>query len=266
MAGTLASRRRFVHGRAMIARLYLDQNLSEGAKLDLAESRAHYLRQVLRLPTGADLLVFNASSGEFAARLEHRGRHGAIVLIGRRLRDPRGAEPDTWLLAAAVKRAPFDWMVEKATELGATRITPVLTKRAVVDRVRTDRLRAIAVEAAEQCRRLDVPTVDEAQPIDRILGAWSRERLLLWGDETGAGASFRTLAEQRAGATPAWLVGPEGGFAESELDALRGFEFAAPVSLGERILRAETAAITGLVLLREWFIDNRTDHQAGRSG
>ncbi len=226
-------------------RLFVDAALSPGAGLALPADQAHYLLTVMRAGAGTPVAVFNGRDGEWLAALEPVGRKGACLHLRAPLR-PQEAEPDLWLLFAPIKRARIDFIAEKATELGVSVLQPVFTRHTVMSRVNDERLRAIAVEAAEQCERLSVPMVRPAQALDTLLAAWPNERRLILLDEGGGG---RPVAEALTALPPgpaALLVGPEGGFAPSEQTALRALPFAVPVGLGPRILRADTAALAAL--------------------
>jgi 16S rRNA (uracil1498-N3)-methyltransferase len=229
-----------------IPRLYLEDPLSEGAEIDAAPGQAHHLG-VLRRGAGDAVRVFNATCGEYDATIVALRKDRARFLLGARLRPP-APEPGPRLLVAALKRDAMDWLVEKATELGVAAIQPVLTRRTVAQHANAARLAAIARAAAEQCERLSVPDVAEAQPLHRVLDGWDGVPLL--------------VAMERAIAPPlrqacvtvalpcALLVGPEGGFERAELDDLRRRAFVVPTALGPRILRAETAAVAGLAALQ----------------
>ncbi|HEY0326388.1 MAG TPA: 16S rRNA (uracil(1498)-N(3))-methyltransferase [Allosphingosinicella sp.] len=182
-------------------------------------------------------------SGEWLARVEDAGRKRVTLAVTRHLR-PREEVPDLWLVFAPVKRAPLDWMVEKATELGVGRLVPVVTQRTVVDRVNLDRLRAIAIEAAEQCDRTALPALDEPVKLERLLKDWPANRALLFADEEG-GVPLQQVAEPGPAAI---LIGPEGGFTAEERELIRALPSAQAVALGPRILRAETAALAALSL------------------
>jgi 16S rRNA (uracil1498-N3)-methyltransferase len=224
-----------------LPRLFVRQALSEGLRVALDAGQANYLGNVMRLDTGAELLVFDGLSGEWLARIAAAGRKRMTLAVERHTRDPEDI-PDVWLAFAPVKRAPTDWLVEKATELGAAKLIPVMTQRTIVERVKLERLDAIAIEAAEQCGRTRLPEIVEPVPLKQLLAERDTPRRLYFADEAGG--------EEAAGAFqrgPALILfGPEGGFADEERQLIRAAPNAVPVSLGPRILRAETAALAAL--------------------
>jgi 16S rRNA (uracil1498-N3)-methyltransferase len=226
-----------------LPRLFVDQALSDGARVTLDGPPAHYLATVLRLGEGAELKLFDDRTGEWLARIEEAGRKRVTVQVADHLRS-RESVPDVWLLFAPLKRATTDWLVEKATELGAARLVPVLTRRTVAERVNLDRLRAITIEAAEQCDRTALPEIGEPVKLGAMLKDWPAERALLFADETGG----VPLVDVSKPGPAAILIGPEGGFTDEERAAIRALPSAVPVSLGPRILRAETAALAALSL------------------
>jgi 16S rRNA (uracil1498-N3)-methyltransferase len=231
------------------ARLFVTSPLAEGAAVELGPEQAHYLRNVMRLGDGDAVALFNGSDGEFRARIQRLGKRTARLLVEERLRAQQ-AEADLWLVFAPIKRARIDYLVEKATELGASALVPVITRHTHVERLNLERLRAHAIEAAEQSERLTVPRIEEPRALDEVLAAWDASRRIMLCDESGtAPPASVALANQNAAAW-AVLIGPEGGFAETELDALRKLPFVSPVSLGPRILRADTAALAGLAVLQ----------------
>jgi len=230
-------------------RLFVEVKLSAGIDIPLSDAQAHYLRHVMRREEGAGLLLFNGRDGEWQSRLSLRGKKAVVAEVGERTRE-QAAEPDIWLCFAPVKRARIDYIAEKATELGVAVLQPVITRHTIVERVNVERLRANAIEAAEQTERLSVPDVRMPVDLVRLLGEWPVERRLLLCDETGGGppigeALGRLDAEARA-APWAIVIGPEGGLADSELVALRRMKDVVPVGLGPRILRADTAALAAL--------------------
>lgn len=226
-------------------RLHVEADLAAGADIVVTEQQAHYLLHVMRFPLGGEIALFNGRDGEWRGILAESGKKKARLTVADQLR-PQSPEPDLWLLFAAVKRARIDFIVEKATELGVSVLQPVFTERTVMSRVGEDRLASIAIEAAEQCERLTVPELRTPLSLQGALTKWPDGRSLLLMDETGAG---RPIAEALAELPPgpaALLIGPEGGFAKSELDGFSRLTFAVRVGLGPRILRADTAAIAAL--------------------
>ncbi len=226
-----------------LPRLFVDQELEAGIRLTLDGNPAHYLTNVLRLGVGAQVKLFDDRSGEWLAAVVETGKKRVAVELADRLR-PREEVPDLWLLFAPLKRATTDWLVEKATELGVRRLQPVLTQRTVAERVNLDRLRAISVEAAEQCDRTALPEIMPPAKLGGMLREWPAERQLLFADEAGG----LPLAGAAKPGSAALLIGPEGGFADEEREHIRATPAAAAVALGPRILRAETAALAGLSL------------------
>jgi len=228
---------------ASLPRLYVDDALAAGATLSLAGPPAHYLANVLRLQPGAQLKLFDDRSGEWLGELVEIGRKRVTVALVEHLR-PREPVPDLWLLFAPIKRGRVDWLVEKATELGVARLVPVLTKRTVVERLNLDRLRAHSIEAAEQCERTALPVLEAPTTLENLLSDWPAERTLFVADEAG-GTPLTKAAKPGPAAV---LIGPEGGFAEAERAAIHALAQVRRVSLGPRILRAETAAIAAVSL------------------
>ncbi|MFY8105720.1 MAG: 16S rRNA (uracil(1498)-N(3))-methyltransferase [Elstera sp.] len=256
------------------ARLFVQADLSPGESLTLDEAQTHYLRAVLRLGPGDKLALINGRDGEALAVVEKLDKRSGLARI-EKLTRPFAPEPDLWLCFAPIKRARLDMMVEKATELGASRLIPTLTRRTNAGRVTTERLRAIAQEATEQCERLTLPEVAEPIPLTKLLADWPQDRMLLMADEAGdAPDALSALAGLPSGTKLAVLIGPEGGFDPNEREALKalairgeprhgegevngvslsdsdGSGFVLRVSLGPRILRADTAAMALLALVQ----------------
>jgi 16S rRNA (uracil1498-N3)-methyltransferase len=228
------------------ARLFTDTDLAADAAVECSRDQAHYLRNVLRLSPGESVALFNGRDGEWLAHMDDVARR-SVTLTVERQRRPQSPEPDIWLVFAAVKRAPLDFLAQKATELGASALMPVITRRTVVERVKRARMLANSIEAAEQCERLTVPRVDEAAPLSQVLDRWPADRRILLCAETGDAAPIADFLRAADG-TALWAVmtGPEGGFDETELDLLRKFPNVNAVGLGPRILRADTAALAAL--------------------
>lgn len=226
-------------------RLFIDHPLAKGQGIALNADQAHYLNSVMRQGPGDEILVFNGRDGEWLARIERLAkRNGDLVAISASA--PQLDPPDLWLIFAPIKKARTDFIVEKAAEMGAAHILPVQTDHTNSERIRQDRLQAHAVEAAEQCGGTFVPVVHDLTPLSRLLDDWDPSRRILWADEALAGPA-QTLAGLPRGPW-AILIGPEGGWSESERRRLSAMESVTPVSLGPRILRADTAAVASLAL------------------
>jgi len=224
-----------------LPRLFVRTSLAEGARVELDAGQANYLGNVMRLGEGAELLTFDGHSGEWLARIADAGKKRMTLTVERRTREPEDV-PDVWLAFAPVKRTQTDWLVEKATELGVAKLLPVMTRRTIAERVKLERLEAIAIEAAEQCGRTRLPEIVEPQPLARFLERRETGRSLYFADEGGGQPA--ASAFQSGPATI--LTGPEGGFTDEERAAIRAAPNTVPVSLGPRILRAETAALAAL--------------------
>ncbi|MDD2795833.1 16S rRNA (uracil(1498)-N(3))-methyltransferase [Acidocella sp.] len=223
-------------------RLYTESPLHEAAQILLPEAQSHYLANVMRLAPGDTLRLFNAIAGEWRASVTKISRKAVALEVSAQTRAP-APEPDCWLCFALLKRQKTDLVVEKATELGASVIQPILTARTQADHVNLERLRAIATEAAEQCERLIVPEVRAPLHVEKLMANWPERRLFI-ADERRSAA----LLAPSPGPS-ALMIGPEGGFTDAELEGIARTPLVTRVSLGRRILRAETAAIAGLALL-----------------
>lgn len=241
-------------------RLYVETGLAGAAVVALSPGQAHQLRAVLRLGPGDAVALFNGRDGEWLARIETMARGACAVAVQRRLRAQED-EGDLWLVFAPIKRARLDVLVEKATELGVTALCAAITERTIVERLNPDRLAAIARAAAEQSERLTLPQIRPPLPLMHLVAEWPAERRLILCDETGAGPPVAAALAALPPGPRAVLVGPEGGFAESELDALRKLPFVCPVGLGPRVLRSDTAALAGLAVVQavggDWSVVRR---------
>ncbi|GHG25722.1 16S rRNA (uracil(1498)-N(3))-methyltransferase [Paracoccus aerius] len=226
-------------------RLFIDHPLGAGQPVPLDGDQAHYLSGVMRLAPGDLIEVFNGRDGAWSARLVAASKRGGSLDVLEQVA-PQRDPPDLWLLFAPIKKARTDFIVEKAAEMGAARIQPVQTDHTNSDRIRQDRLQAHAVEAAEQCGGTFVPPVADLVPMSRLLDGWDASRRILWADEAMAGPS-QTLAGLPRGPW-AILIGPEGGFSEAEQGRLSSLPYVSRISLGPRILRADTAAVAALAL------------------
>lgn len=225
-------------------RLYVDQPLAPGQPVAVDEGHANYLFNVMRLEPGASVLLFNGVDGEWLASVEQAGKRRGTLRCATRTA-PLRLPPDLWLIFAPIKKARTDFIVEKAVELGVARILPVQT-RFTNEKIRPDKLTAHAIEAAEQCRATFVPEVADLIPLDRLLTTWPQNRRLFWADEKLAGQPAPLTGER--GQPSAILIGPEGGFSPDEQAKLRTHPQITPLSLGPRILRADTAAVAALTL------------------
>ena len=242
-------------------RLFVDHPLGEGQSVPLDRDQAHYLFGVMRRGAGDAVLLFNGRDGEWRSTIEQAGKRGG-TLICQAQTAPQQAPPDLWLLFAPIKKARTDFIVEKAAEMGAARILPVQTDFTNSERIRQDRLQAHAIEAAEQCGGTYVPQVTALQKLDALLSDWPEGRQLMFCDESLAGRSSAltggVAAPREAGgnagrATAPWaiLIGPEGGFSDAERTRLNALPFAHAVSLGPRILRADTAAVAAMTVWQQ---------------
>jgi len=240
-------------------RLFISQPLTQDAGIAPDPDQARYLTTVMRQAVGDQVLLFNGADGEWRARISNVTKRGCTLVCEARTR-PQEAGPDLDLVIALVKRVRLETIVEKATELGARRIRLITTRRTNADHTNVSRLQAIATEAAEQTGRLDVPQILAPEKLERLLDGWDKDRALMFCDEAGDDPDQQWGGEQgralpvldglsgAAGGPWAVLVGPEGGFAPEERDRLRGLDHVTPVTLGPRILRADTAAISALTL------------------
>ena len=245
-------------------RLFVTPQLAEGASVQLSADQAHYLARVMRREVGAELLLFNGRDGEWQGEISALSKNAGVVTLRAQTRQ-QIASPDLWLLFAPVKRAPLDQIAQKATELGVSSLQPVRTARTIVTRVREDRLLANAIEAAEQSERLDLPEVRDFTPLDKLLSHWSdnaSDRRLVfcdeagdaenarWGGETGRALPMTEALQPFRDKAKSWaiLTGPEGGFTPEERERLRCLDFVTPVTLGPRIMRADTAAFAAITL------------------
>jgi 16S rRNA (uracil1498-N3)-methyltransferase len=229
-------------------RLFVDGELAAGATVICSAQQANYLRNVLRLKGGAGVLVFNGRDGEWHAALELTGKRDAVLAV---LTQTRAQEngPDIDYLFAPLKRARLDYMVQKASEMGVARLRPVLTRHTVAERVNIERMRANAIEAAEQCGILRVPDVAPPEKLERVIATWDTARSLIFCDE-GSDASDPIATLEKLPPGPlAVLIGPEGGFDPGERTLLAGKTYVTRISLGPRILRADTAAVAALALV-----------------
>lgn len=238
-------------------RLFVDADLAAGGRVELEPAQAHYLTAVLRLKLGARLLVFNGRDGEWVATLSETHKRGGALTIESQVR-PQESGPDVDYLFAPLKRSRLDYMVQKATEMGVARLRPVITERTIAERVNSERMQANVVEAAEQCGVLRVPAVQAPVRLDDVLDTWDASRRIVFCDEHKENDPIATLQKLEPGPL-AVLVGPEGGFSPRERERLIGKSFVTPLSLGPRIMRADTAAVAVLALVNATLGDWRRD-------
>ncbi len=224
-------------------RLFVDQLLSVDQTVEVDGSSAHYLISVMRLKPDMPVKLFDNQSGEYLGHIAEAGKRTATIHVTERLRE-REQVPDLWLCQALIKKDRFDWIAEKACELGIARFVPLLTSRCVVDKVKDDRLRTHIIEAAEQCERTALPIIDPLAKLTGLLRDWPQGRTLYFCNERG-GKPFHTALSEQSGPA-AILIGPEGGFTDEEIAMITAHNDAVPVSLGPRILRADTAAIAAI--------------------
>ncbi len=229
-----------------LTRLLIDQSLQAGQTLALSDGHIHYLKHVLRMEAGDALRVFNGQCGEWAAQITDFGKRSASITILKQLRRPYQV-PDIWLLFAPVRKHRNAFILEKATELGVARLQPVVTQRTQYAKLRLDKMEAQIIEAAEQTERLDRPRLMATRPLEQLLKDWPEERTIIFADEAGDSPAALPVLQALTGPA-ALLVGPEGGFTEAERDSLRAHDQVKPVTLGPRILRADTAALSLLTL------------------
>jgi 16S rRNA (uracil1498-N3)-methyltransferase len=234
-------------------RLHVEGALAPGAALTLAKPQAHYLSNVLRLAPGDSILVFNGRDGEWRATLGGSGRRGATLTLHEQTR-PQTASRDLHYLFAPLKHERLDYLVQKAVEMGVSRLQPVITRHVQVSRVNLQRMRANAVEAAEQCGIMSLPEIGEPLSFERAIAARAPERLLVFCDEDAEVkdpiAALAAARPRSAVAPLAVLIGPEGGFAEEERAALLKLPNVLRLSLGPRVLRADTAAVAALAVVQ----------------
>jgi len=228
---------------ASTPRLYVNLPLVEQGQIALSGNQAHYLISVLRAKAGDPVRLFDGKTGEWLGVVAHVGKRDMVVDVTAKLAE-RERVPDLWLLTAPIKKGRIDWIYEKACELGVARIVPILTHRTVVDKINPDRLRSHLIEAAEQCGRTALPELAGLTKLGTLLRTWPEDRVLVFADETGG----IPMPEAVASGPAAILIGPEGGFTDEERVMIRALPAARGVSLGPRVLRADTAAVTAISL------------------
>lgn len=236
-----------------IARILVEKPLALDHSIELPEAQSKYLLRVMRLTDGALVRVFNGQDGEWVCSLSVERKTAVLTPTKNLRRQEKGAA--LTLLFAPIKKARTDFIVEKATELGVSDIRPILTDYTQSQRVRTDRMRLLAIEAAEQTERMDLPAIHEAAPLSKTLASWDKATPLIFCDEGGRSASMAEPSNRLVGKPAGILIGPEGGFSPKERDMLHALDFVIPITLGPRILRAETAVVSALTLWQSLFGD-----------
>jgi 16S rRNA (uracil1498-N3)-methyltransferase len=232
-------------------RLFTTEPLSEALELTLDKEQSHYLATVMRKRVDDEILIFNGQDGEFSATISDTNKRAVQLRIGTQTREQTN-EPDVWIAFAPIKKARLDFIAQKATELGVSHMIPVMTRRTIVDRVKTDRMHANAIEAAEQCERLNIPTVGEPVKFETLMKDWPEDRMIMFCDEDLSGKDAYTALRDAAAEAPhhkwAIIIGPEGGFDDNERAAIKANPNTVTVSLGPRVLRADTAAMAAITL------------------
>jgi 16S rRNA (uracil1498-N3)-methyltransferase len=228
-------------------RLHVEAPLGDDVRIIPYDGQAHYLLHVMRAKAGEHVSLFNGRDGEWLARIAEITKRSCLLVCEKQTAAQHDT-PDIWLCFAPIKKTPADYVVQKATELGARALLPVFTRRTIVTRVNAERMRANAVEAAEQSGRLTVPEIREAVTLDRLLADWPKERRLFFCDEGGDALPIAEAVTGARGRPCAVLCGPEGGFDPAERAKLRAVSFVTPLTLGQRILRADTAALAALAV------------------
>lgn len=232
-------------------RLYVDCELVAGAIVTLDKEQSHYLVSVMRVAVGQQVILFNGRDGEWLANVSEAHKRRACLTIGSQSRC-QDKEPDLWLVFAPIKKGRLDFMVQKATEMGASHLIPMMTDYTNLDRMKEERLRANVLEAAEQCDRLQVPTLSDLSQLETVLKEWPDERMIMFCDEDLSGRSALealTAADDKGSPKPwAIFIGPEGGFSPDERESIKAHKNCVVVSLGPRILRADTAAMAAISL------------------
>jgi 16S rRNA (uracil1498-N3)-methyltransferase len=252
-------------------RLYTEESLAELTSVTLSEQQSHYLTNVMRCKEGDILSLFNGRDGQWQAEITMVKKKSVTTRPLKQTRE-QTSSPDLWLIFAAIKNKS-ELVVEKATELGVSKIIPLVTRHSVVRSINLEKLRVHAVEAAEQCERLDIPVLETHKDLSYLLGEWDKTRILLYGDESGGGVPLPELLEEinsplslrdRDRQGVAVLIGPEGGFATDEFEMLRACDFTKGFGMGGRILKADTAAIAALACVQAKLGDwDRTPHFIG---
>jgi len=234
-------------------RLYVNEPFAAQQHIMLGQGQSHYLANVMRCREGDGVAIFNGRDGEWLASVAAVQKKSVTLALVKKCRDQKNS-PDLWIAFAPIKNKT-ELVVEKAVELGVSALLPVFTRHAVVRSINQEKLMAHAIEAAEQCGRLDVPSIEEHKDLATLLAAWPKDRTLLYGDETGGGAALKALLPALPRGKYGVLIGPEGGFSAEEHHMLRMASFVKPFGMGPRLLRADTAAVAALACVQAWLGD-----------
>jgi 16S rRNA (uracil1498-N3)-methyltransferase len=236
-------------------RLYTKEELIKNKTIILDENQTHYIKNVVKYAIGDDIYCFDNKNGEFLCQITAINKKTTELLVKEKIKDFHSC-PDVWLLFAPLKKDKTDFVIEKATELGVKKILPTITRHTITNNIKTERYIAQSIEAAEQCRRTDIPTIEQPQTLENILQNWDKDRTLFFMDETLNSKPFIEELQNTKTVKSAILIGPEGGFSKEELSTLRNLPFTKGATLGPRILRAETAVCASLscwqIILGDW--------------
>ncbi|MCP5382393.1 MAG: 16S rRNA (uracil(1498)-N(3))-methyltransferase [Kordiimonadaceae bacterium] len=233
-------------------RLYLDDQINSGTVFLIEGNQGHYLVNVMRVKLGDYVIIFNGFDGEWLAEITKVGKGKAKITLREKVSEQK-SDPDLWYLFAPIKKARIDYMVQKATEIGVSRIIPVLTERTNLDKIKFDKLLVNAIEAAEQSGRMTVPQIDDLLQLDKVLKDWPENRGLIFCDEAGDAIPMQEI--KKSFDKWAVLIGPEGGFSPQEREFIRAHQNTVAITLGPRILRADTAAVAALSLWQSFLGD-----------
>ena len=229
-------------------RLFVAASLAADTEIACDKDQSNYLANVLRLEVGVEVLLFNGKHGEWRAVLTEASKRHCTLKVGAQVR-AQDTGPDIHYVFAPLKRTRLDYMIQKAAELGVSTLRPVITRRTIAERVNIERMRANAIEAAEQCGILHVPSVMEPERFGHVLDTWDAKRRLIFCDEAAEVASPLAVLGKLTPGPLAVLIGPEGGFDPEERKALLSQSYTVPISLGPRVMRADTAAVAALALV-----------------
>ena len=235
-------------------RLYVNGKLEVHKEIKIQSKQLHYLTNVMRRKRDDILSIFNEVHGEFTGKIINDSKRNLTIKLLQKIKDPE-KKVDVWVIFAPVKKSSTDFIIQKATELGASCLVPVITERTITRNINLKRMQEIVIEASEQCERITIPEIKPIQKLADVICSWNKNRKIFYGDETERNQKEERSFNNQALFNPsgAILMGPEGGFSQNEISFLKSKEFVVPINLGPRILRSETAVISGLVF---WHIMN----------